>query len=1024
MNKPHRNKLPAARRAQLLARGIQRGGFNRTSVSTSSGIIQELITHSASLIQQHTLHGVLTAAGEVALQLFGVNRGLIIFFEAEIPIHCAWSKGLSEPFIRKMKKFMGDDLGPAKTLIHPAAFIRDVKKTKLIGSDWQSAFSEEGVRSLGVWPLIAEGTTVAILGCMYNVMHTWREEERDKMRFYLRLVAAAIENAQLFESMQGRTQETLALYRALTPLFNAHLGTKDLGRQITETVKQEFSSAYCSIFLYDEALNALRWVAEAGYNQDPIEAMPLDGPGLTVSAYQLGKFIYAPDVANDARYVTGSPLTRCELTLPLRTASGVLGVINMESQELDAFDEATRQVLISYAERAALAIENSQLFEIMRQRANQMKSLNEMTQSALEAADQEKLLQSLADKVGELFDSDGACIVFHNEEGQLTLSSGNRGPGRFRNNTLPLPKKGNGLTMEVLSSGQPRVVEDAAQSEFIDKNELKHDPVTSLLGLPLNANQQTHGMVMIGFFKPHHFSQEEIALGEQAAGQIALSLLKMQSLNLAHRRAQEAETLRSATAALTTSLTLQKVLPNILSLLEQVVPHDSACIFLRHGDMLSADAGKGISEADGILGNAFPVDNPFYQEISATGQPLVLFDAQLDQRMHILGKTSRTRGWMGIPLIAGGDIIGVLTLESFKTGTFKNDRAGLAQAFANQAAAALQNARLYEEAQQRAHQLTALHHATAALESTLEIDVLVKRILEAAASAVTAAEKGRLVMFNADNGALQVQASIGYPDKERPDGSFPEHATFIINAIREGHAAVSTSIDIPHGSVIIAPLLVNPQVFGAISLESSVLNAFNNSDLDLLVSFASTANAAIRSAQLYAEVQKLAITDPLTELYNRRGFFELGSREYERAYRYGHPLACIMIDTDLLKKINDSCGHAQGDQVLVSIAKQCRYSLRKTDIIGRYGGDEFAILLPETDITAAKEIATRLQEAISRKMVPCNDTFISVTVSMGVAVADHKVQSVDALLSRADVALYNAKQAGRNRLVFWEGEGG
>ncbi len=993
----------------------------RTALSSNQ--VEQSITISTTLNRTNTMQGVINAIGELSLKLTGADRDIVLVFEDDTPMKSHWSAGLSETFITAIEKAIETANEQPDHLIKPANsahLIADIQAITDQDFGGKAVFLQEGIRSTGFWSLLYEGKNIATIGCFFDQPHDWTSAEQDGMQLLSRLATTPIENALLFESMQHQVEETVSLYRALTPLFNPQAGTQALAQQIVDTVFEEFSWANCAILLYDENVDGLVTVAQGGYDEKVASPLPLDGKGLTVAAYNQNEIIYVPDVSLDDRYIAYSPMTRCELVLPLRTSSRVLGVINVESQFINAFDEASRQILTSYAGRAALALENAQLFEIMGKHASQTKFLNEITNSALQASDLESLLRSIADMIGELLEADGSYICFRNENGILIQCSGNYGPGHDKNITRPLASKGNRLTMAVISQGKTLVIDNFQQSIYFDPEAAFPDKAASLIGLPLNADNLTLGMVMIGFLSPHHFSLEEITLGEQAAGQAALALSKMKSLELAHRRAWESENLRSATAALTSSLDINQVLRDILNHLEQVVHHDSACIFLRHGDHLSADAGKGISSADGILGNSFPVDNPFFMEISSTHRALVLEDAQMDRRLHILGKTSRTRGWMGIPLITGGNIIGVLTLESLRTGTFGPDQALMAQAFANQAAAALQNARLFEEEQQRSNELAALNRATAALESTLDSQELLKRILDAASSAVPSANRGRLVMFDPETGGLQVQASFGYPEANRPEGSYPEHGIHIINTIRQRRAAILFPDGTQGGSAIVAPLLVDPQVFGAISLESPSQPAFKDTDLNLLVSFGSTATAAIRNAMLYAEVQKLAITDPLTGLYNRRGFFDLGLREYERSTRYTHLLGCIMIDADLLKQVNDSCGHAIGDQLLMSIADQCRINLRKTDIIGRYGGDEFAILLPETDLAAAKEIAVRLRDSISEKKIECDGTTINQSISLGIAIFNQDCQSLDMLLSRADRALYHSKQVGRNCLSVWE----
>lgn len=166
--------------------------------------------------------------------------------------------------------------------------------------------------------------------------------------------------------------------------------------------------------------------------------------------------------------------------------------------------------------------------------------------------------------------------------------------------------------------------------------------------------------------------------------------------------------------------------------------------------------------------------------------------------------------------------------------------------------------------------------------------------------------------------------------------------------------------------------------------------------------------------RLYAEVQNLSITDPLTGLYNRRGFFEAGRREVERARRYGHTLSAIIFDLDHFKQVNDTYGHATGDRVLEAVTARCEDALREVDIFGRYGGEEFAVLLPETPLEDAKGVAERLRHTAARP-IETEEGALTVTISLGVAATRGDTADVQELLLRADRALYEAKNAGRNR---------
>ena len=159
-----------------------------------------------------------------------------------------------------------------------------------------------------------------------------------------------------------------------------------------------------------------------------------------------------------------------------------------------------------------------------------------------------------------------------------------------------------------------------------------------------------------------------------------------------------------------------------------------------------------------------------------------------------------------------------------------------------------------------------------------------------------------------------------------------------------------------------------------------------------------------------------AHTDPLTGLANRRRFFEMAEAELARTRRYDAPLSLLMLDIDHFKEVNDTHGHRAGDRVLGSLALICLEVLRNVDVVGRVGGEEFAILLPETGLDGAMEVAERLREAIEKSAVVREEGVpLRVTVSIGVAILEDGT-NLDTLLNRADAALYDAKHRGRNRV--------
>jgi diguanylate cyclase (GGDEF)-like protein/PAS domain S-box-containing protein len=164
------------------------------------------------------------------------------------------------------------------------------------------------------------------------------------------------------------------------------------------------------------------------------------------------------------------------------------------------------------------------------------------------------------------------------------------------------------------------------------------------------------------------------------------------------------------------------------------------------------------------------------------------------------------------------------------------------------------------------------------------------------------------------------------------------------------------------------------------------------------------------------ELMRLASTDPLTGALNRREFTVLSEREALRSNRYHHPLSLMMLDFDYFKRLNDTYGHAAGDKVLQRFTTLSINTLRNVDIFGRWGGEEFVALLPETDIDGAAVIGERLRKIVSDTVVSYQDHKINFTVSVGVAQFKEGESSIDGPLSRADSAVYDAKKAGRNRI--------
>jgi diguanylate cyclase (GGDEF)-like protein len=383
------------------------------------------------------------------------------------------------------------------------------------------------------------------------------------------------------------------------------------------------------------------------------------------------------------------------------------------------------------------------------------------------------------------------------------------------------------------------------------------------------------------------------------------------------------------------------------------------------------------------------------------------------------------RSIMVAPLVLESRLLGVVYLDSrIAKGMFTVADVGVLTAITTHVAAALETARAaqlavaVESAQHERDIAERLRDAMRYLAATLDPADVLQR-LHGTLVATLPGDHSWMVRVDGDKLAVTYG---GVPDApaEPLDPSADPELTALLRAkepVRgaDGSAPPATFAGVPVRSWLAIPLHARGLPVGLSVVASVLPDAYSTGQVELSAALSGQAMIAYENARLFAEVEQLASTDGLTGLHNRRHFFELAHRELALAKRRRSPLAAVMIDIDHFKQINDRHGHAVGDQVIVAVARRLTRTARSSDVVGRYGGEEFAIMLP--DATAAASFAERIRGAIADLPVDTDAGPLSVTVSVGVAYLDGADTGPSALLSRADRALYRAKQDGRNRVV-------
>lgn len=215
-----------------------------------------------------------------------------------------------------------------------------------------------------------------------------------------------------------------------------------------------------------------------------------------------------------------------------------------------------------------------------------------------------------------------------------------------------------------------------------------------------------------------------------------------------------------------------------------------------------------------------------------------------------------------------------------------------------------------------------------------------------------------------------------------------------------------------HGSLLSLPLNCKGATLGVVNFGRKDAFAFSNHDIKMLTLVANQVALAMANAELYTQTRELSVKDELTAVYNRRHFAQVLQLEWKRAVRFKRELSLLMIDVDYFKRYNDTYGHLEGDKVLKQLGELLGKNLREVDTVARFGGEEFVALLPDTDKRGALAVAEKLRYLVQESLAV-------ITVSIGVANFPDDVSEMDDLIDHADIALYDAKDTGRNRVVTY-----
>lgn len=422
-----------------------------------------------------------------------------------------------------------------------------------------------------------------------------------------------------------------------------------------------------------------------------------------------------------------------------------------------------------------------------------------------------------------------------------------------------------------------------------------------------------------------------------------------------------------------------------------------------------------------------PGEHTFTETVLQAGHTLVIED--INSITQVPPQNVQTQSMLALPLIAEEKKLGAVILTFNKTHQFLEDEISICEQASAVIALAVEKFQAMEEAKQRAIKSENLRKASVAISETLKSETAIEKILEQL-NVVIPYDSASVQLIEGNE--LKIVGGKGFPMiKEVLEMRFPipgdNPNTVVIETgkpyiLRDAPSIYKAFRELQNNHIhswLGIPLIAQYKTIGLIAIDSSRPNSFTDEDANLASIFADQVAVVLENARMFEEKQEQAIIDPLTKIYNRRGLIELGKIEFEKAFHANKKISAIMADVDHFKNINDSYGHDVGDKVLQEFAFRCKKCVRELDLVGRYGGEEIILLLPNTDLELGIKIANRLCQLIANTPFKISEHLeINVTASLGVACIDTNTPNLDVLINRADQAMYMAKHKGRNQVKY------
>ena len=554
--------------------------------------------------------------------------------------------------------------------------------------------------------------------------------------------------------------------------------------------------------------------------------------------------------------------------------------------------------------------------------------------------------------------------------------------------------------------------------------------------VPLLLDGEMVGSLSAAAYESRHWAPADVAFMTAVASHAAIAIHNADLLARSGTRAAQLGVLQAASSRLSRANGVEAVGRAIVEETRGIIDYHNARVYLLEpsGDIvpIAFEGAVGAYEQVDFDLLRCRLGQGFTGWVAEHGTPLLVPDANDDPRgAAIPGTDDVDESMLVVPMSYDGSVIGVITLSKLGLHQFDDDDLRLLLILADQAATALESARLLARSQGLAGELRRLLDMSSQLSASLDSRQVANLIARHLALAMGVDE----CAISYWERPTQRVVTLGYYPELPIEALTPFYEVVDFPQtlrVLEEQSAIFIDVDdpladpsevellLPEGNrvLVMLPLVVKGESIGLVELISKSAVDIDPERLQLARTMSNEAAMALENARMYEAARDLADRDPLTGFYNHRYLHERFGEEVVRAQRTRQPLSVLMLDLDDFKLVNDTFGHLFGDQVLNWTAEVIRSTLRASDVPARYGGDEFAILLPATDAEAALRTADRIRESFASAAFDGGSRSpVAVSLAIGTATFPTDGRSATALIAAADAGLYREKRADKQPSV-------